>query len=535
MDSGSATEVLVMDEFPGYFPEGHCPVGGVTDRGDFHSPFRSRGFQIDSARKLCKSYGYSHVAQVFTDTATKGSTQVHGLHYWKGSGGRATIILGGSFGLLRSRQLSDTPGTDPYMLRFDSLSQLGPAWTGFPSADPGSDTGASFLFGCFAEFGDSLYYCNGADWPIRIDDLHSLFAKSATLAPYYRAMGVFHPGLDNLSDLQIGLALYPGKRSAAESGYNVTTYGLYVASVVSKFGESPPRVIGTPHVNEYLGSGGFPLVYVDWPDFDTHILGVRLYRTPLGSATPQLVTEMRRPSPYFIDTVADSGLGYALPYDTGLPSNFRLLATFQERLFGVGGYGRPNRVACSKAGYPDVWPPTFEIPLGSDLGTRMITQLRMVNGDFYLFLDRGILRLVGSSPENYTFRMHNDFVGCIAPRTLFPWQDGVVFLSRDGLYFFNGTELRPLGLTGPGWEALGVLPWRLACGAVSHDRYYLSYRDDTSAKWEDEVLNPVAGTVPNRTLVVNMRNGAVGIIDDWAFGQSTPYESSEALVLSFPG
>lgn len=527
MADGASTEVYIQDKFPGF-----RSLGGVSDPGAYYDPYRSRGFQIDWEGKLVKSFGYSQVAQVFDDTGSLIPTQYHGLHYWRGAGGLSTIILCGSFGALRSRQVCTTPGTTPFLLRFEALSLLGPAWNTQPSADPGSDTGAAFLYGSYAEFGDNLYFANGLDWPIRIEGLHSLFAKSSIRAPYYRAMGVHHPTLNDGSCVTMGLSKYYGRFSYG-GGTNVTSRGVYVVSVVSRFGEGPPIVLGTPTGSVVTLGGGFPIFKVTWDAFDAHITAIRLYRTPNASATPQFVADILRPVTSFLDTVPDSDLGYGIPYDTGLPCNFRLLVAHQDRMWGIGGYGRPNRVACSKAGYPDVWPATFEIPIRADLGVRTIQEARTVNGELYLFLDRGILRLTGSSPENYAFVVHNDFVGCVAPRTLFPWRDGVVFLSRDGLYFFNGSSPQTIPFSGVGWDSLGSIDWRFACGAVSHDRYYLSYRDDTGQKYVYGGTDPAAGYAPNRTLVVNLEGGQVGAIDDWAFSQSTPYGQVEAIVLGF--
>jgi hypothetical protein len=527
---GAPTEVYVQDKFPGF----RSP-GGVSDPGAYYDPFRSRGFQIDREGKLVKSFGYSQVAQVFDDTGSLVPTQYHGIHYWSGSGGLSTLVLCGSFGTLRSHQYCVTPGTTPYLLRFEALLMLGPPWNAQPSADPGADTGAAFLLGSFAEFGDNLYFANGLDWPIRIEGLHTLFAKPSIKPAYYRAMGVYHPTLNDGACIVMGLSKYSGKYSYG-GGTNVTSHGVYVASVVSRFGEGPPVVLGTPVDSLAKVEKGFPIFSVVWAFFDEHITAVRLYRTPNASATPQFVADILRPVTSFLDTVPDTDLGYTIPYDTGLPCHFRILVAHQDRMWGIGGYGRPNRVACSKAGYPDVWPATFEIPLSADLGVRTIQQARVVNGELYLFLDRGILRLAGSSPENYVFVVHNDYVGCVAPRTLFPWRDGVVFLSRDGLYFFNGSSPQPIPstpLSGVGWDSLGSIDWRFACGAVSHDRYYLSYRDDTGQKYVYGGTDPVAGYQPNRTLVIQLETGLVGVIDDWAFSMSAPYGQVEAIVLGF--
>jgi len=191
-------------------------------------------------------------------------------------------------------------------------------------------------------------------------------------------------------------------------------------------------------------------------------------------------------------------------------------------------------LACSKAGYPDVWPALFEINLKSGLGKPEITQMCVIRDALYIFLREGILRVVGSSPENYQVSSISDFVGCIAPRTLFPWRDGVVFLSKDGLYYFNGQTLSKLAEQLPGildTAATGMQGWQRACGAVSKDYYYLSYRDDSGRSWRDAENDPEGREEPNRTYAINMINKRVGVIDDWAFSVSTPMEQNESLVI----
>lgn len=530
-----ATRVSVISDFLGFHQGMVCPFGGVTDLGDARGAYHSRGFRITSAGKVEKAGGFSQLGQAFATDSTVEISQIHGMHYWKDTSGGSSIILAGTFGLVRSITKSDAPGTNPYMLRFDTLSQAGPAWTALPSSDPATDAGPGYLFGCFAEFEDRLYYCNGVDWPLRVNTLSELMAYQGNLR--YNAMGVHIPTLE--SCITPYRTKYFGIRSTT-SGASALSSAVYLATVVTPYGESPPQAVGTVGSGEtdWSDEGTYQIFEIDWTTMwsgsYSPVLEVRFYRIPRAGMVAQYAGSAAVGEETWMDTVEDSGLGVTLPYDSGLPSTFRLLCAFEDRMWGVGGYGRYNRVACSKAGYPDVWPGTFEIPLSAAAGTRQITQLKVVNGSLFLFLDRGILRLMGSSPENYQFTFQNDFVGCIAPRTMFPWQDGIVFLSFDGLYFFNGTELRKLVGDRIGFESLGTVPWNRACGAVNHEYYYLSYRDDSGQKWNhssDDAYTPLAGEELNRILVINMNNGRVGVIDDWAFSLSTPYEHTEAIVL----
>lgn len=541
MDLGGRSEsVFAIKEFGGYTTKASGQPGTIVDRGEEYSPYRSRGFHVDSFGKLVRARGWSQICQLFGHTEM---SQVHGMHYWRGGGVGSTVILAGTFGLKHGRigRIDDT-STDPWYYEWVPMTQIGPTWISQPSTDPGTNEGPAYLYGCFAEFRDRLYYCNGVDWPIRIDGLHHLFAKSTfehsgETGPVYSAMGVFAPQIETDSDAFASIrSNYSGLRAGASDTnlYGITTYAV---SVVSKYGESPATIVPPPSRDSVGASpeGTAPIFYVtDWSKYADYITAVRIYRLAEAHTVMQSVGDIPRGDYSLMDIQSDGELGYTVPTDTGLPSNFRLLATFEDRMFAVGGFGNPNRVACSKSGYPDVWPALYELKLSASLGTRMITQMKVLNGSLYLFLDEGILRMYGSSPENFGFSPVSEFIGCIAPKTMVPYTDGVVFLSKDGIYFFNGSQLRKVtdSLSGVvDGTTPGSMGWHRACGSAAREYYYLSYRDDGPRVWEDADSLPQAGDDPNRTYKINMTNGRVGVIDDWAFSLSTPYEGTESLVV----
>ena len=532
--------VFNLQDFGGFTTKSSGVPGMIVDRGDEYTPFRSRGFYVDGYGKLVRMRGWSHLSQIFGHTEM---SQIHGVHYWRGGGVGSTIILAGTFGLKHGRVARiDGNAADAWYYKWIAMTQIGPTWMVQPSTDQGTDEGPTYLYGCFAEFKDRLYYCNGIDWPIRIDGIHHLFAEAAfehsgETGPIYSAMGVYVPTLNSsATTFDSTRTKYVGLRSDS-SQMNVSGKATYAVSVVSKYGESPAVLIPSPAISSTGGSpeGTAPIFYVQtWANYADYITAVRVYRLPAAGTVMQHVGDIPRGDYSLLDTLSDGELGNPVPTDTGLPSNFRLMAAYENRMFAVGGYGNPNRVACSKAGYPDMWPALFEIQLSASLGTRMITQLWVLNGSLYLFLDEAILRMYGSSPENYGFVPVSEFIGCVAPKTMMSHADGVVFLSKDGLYFFNGSQLRKIteNLSGVlDGTTPGSMGWQRACGATSREYYYLSYRDDGSRSWASATQYPQAGDDPNRTYKIHMGTGKVGVIDDWAFSLSTSYEGTESLVI----
>lgn len=517
---------FTITDFLGYTAEFTGPPGVIADLGEFHTPMRSRGFQIGTDGSVEKSKGYSVIGQVFD---TDYLYQCHGIHYWKGGGVGSTLLFAGQFGLKFSISKSESSGTHPYMLRFATTYLDGPyiAWPTDPSYSAVDGLGPYWLFGNFAEYQDRIYYCNGMDPPKRIDGIHSLFVNSTISNPRFSAMGVSEPSLT--SSLNVYYPAYAGKRADA-AGVNTTHPFSYFVSAVSKYGESPLKAVDVP---TYVDETAYAIFELDWSYVSDFVTAVNIYRIPKGGLVPQFVGSISRNSTY-IDISTDADLGGPAPTDVGRPSNFRLLCTFEDRMFAVGGFGQANRLACSKAGYPDVWPALYTLSLGSSLGSRMITRLENINGSLYVIMDAGILRMYGSSPDNYAFQSISMDVGCIAPRSMVPKDDGRVFLGNDGIYFFNGASYRKIGgsiVTELHRRTKGSRDLRHACGAINGDYYYLSYRDDSEKKFLSETEDPIPGTMPNRTLVLNMSNDRVGVIDDWAFALSTPYEHNQSIVL----
>jgi hypothetical protein len=154
--------------------------------------------------------------------------------------------------------------------------------------------------------------------------------------------------------------------------------------------------------------------------------------------------------------------------------------------------------------------------------------MQVINGTLYFFLDSGILRLFGSTPDNFSFQVVSDSLGLISPRSLFPFQDGVCGMSARGPFVFNGQDLRVLGqaaVTDLMSASRGSMDFSQSCMAVNGDFIYLSYRDDSEKK-----MSGVQGNSPNRTLVINTLNDRVGVVDDWAFSQSTPLDGGRSVV-----
>lgn len=70
------------------------------------------------------------------------------------------------------------------------------------------------------------------------------------------------------------------------------------------------------------------------------------------------------------------------------------------------------------------------------------TGLYSLNNSLYVFQRRAIWRLYGNSPANFELRNVTNEIGMLDRRTLVEWNDILIFLSDQGVQFFDGSNLR---------------------------------------------------------------------------------------------
>jgi hypothetical protein len=379
--------------------------------------------------------------------------------------------------------------------------------------------GDEFSFGCFEPYGDALYYADGVNPPLRItlDDTGWLTAK-------FTGVPVFFSDFLAIDRKPIAaLSSVPG----ASFTYAVTT--------LSKWGESPAssfrfrNISTTPEQSEGEAGGptGFsPTFIIDWTRVDSSVTHVNLYRDSVLGKDLQFVARVPRGVSSYVDSARDSDLGYGIPLDNGKPANFRLLRSWNDQMFAVGGYGKRNRISVSKVFYPDVWPPQYEIDTGVIGEGEDIVQLWVINGTLYVFCREKTFRISGFSAEDYSLDLVSSYLGCAAPRSLQPYKNGVVLLTTQGVKFFNGSSYEDISQPIDAVlriEAPGSVPTDTAVGAVTGDFYYLCMNISGLAVTDE-------GNFPNRTWVCDLRSREWGVKNKGSFYLSTPFRSDQALI-----
>lgn len=118
----------------------------------------------------------------------------------------------------------------------------------------------------------------------------------------------------------------------------------------------------------------------------------------------------------------------------------------------------------------------FNLSLTSD---DEITSINYFRGSYIIFTRKSIWKMRGNLDQgNITFEILNDSIGCIAPKSVKPFNNTLVFMSRDGLYkikqnfYLDGLE----NVDKIDKRILGVLPeFSTTYEAMLYDEQYILY------------------------------------------------------------
>jgi hypothetical protein len=521
----SEPKTYVIDDFPGIFfgiSKSKLPPGALVDWGESKGTAgRTYNVQVTNEGELQNAIGYSYVTH-FVSAGNPDFGVPNSIFSWSPPQGGSFLFAGTSTGVFLFSMTglpATTDTTDRALYNLTAcLDAASPSWNPTPYL---SDT---LRKGRFVPYRNSLYYCDGVSYPLRIE-----YSSAMTAYP----MGMFCPGISGVVDIgSVSPSIYYGSSNKVISG------GVYYATLLSWFGESPAYILpmeGTSSAVEEAGHVRFNVINLDgWASnmMPPHVYAVNVYRSSQLGDTPRWVTTIKRGQRTYLDTRSDADLGYPIPLEVGLPANFRLMQVFEDRMFGVGGFGSPNRIACSIRGYPDVWPATYELALPDSGKNSVITDMQEINASLYIFMEDRILRLRGTGPENYYFDLVSDYIGCVSSRTMASWNDSKVFLSKRGVYLFNGSRLARISDPIQGLfreNTLGTIGFSNAAGTVVGDQYYLSLNESSSRLGGQSYAGSVTN---NRVYSINLANNRVGVKNDGTFIQSCSLGGSESLVLS---
>ena len=131
----------------------------------------------------------------------------------------------------------------------------------------------------------------------------------------------------------------------------------------------------------------------------------------------------------------------------GTPPNMKSISLHSERLWGTGVKAYPNTVYYSDDLNPENWTggtdASGEIYLPTWDGGVCIG-VSTIFSDLVIFKTNNIYRVLGTYPAVYEVKQVYSATGAIAEKTIVSAADKAFFLSKDGLYYYNGVSAFPL-------------------------------------------------------------------------------------------
>ena len=131
----------------------------------------------------------------------------------------------------------------------------------------------------------------------------------------------------------------------------------------------------------------------------------------------------------------------------GTPPVAKSISLHAERLWATGVKAYPNTVYYSDDLNPENWTggedAAGEVYLPTWDGGVCIG-VSNIFSDLVIFKTNNIFRIVGTYPSVYEVKQVYSSVGSIAEKTIVSGNDRAFFLSKDGLYYYNGVSAYPL-------------------------------------------------------------------------------------------
>lgn len=163
----------------------------------------------------------------------------------------------------------------------------------------------------------------------------------------------------------------------------------------------------------------------------------------------------------------------------------RFVKTFQAYTFlanvTVGGTAYASRIYYSNINTVGTWTASDFVDVSRDDG-QTITGLRALGDRLVIFKDRSIwiAQFTGDADVPFQFSPTNSAVGCISNFSVQEIDNGLVFLSWDGLYYFDGFNAYKisdrLNSTFKNDITLSSLQYAVSCYQHEKNRYWLALK-----------------------------------------------------------
>ena len=148
----------------------------------------------------------------------------------------------------------------------------------------------------------------------------------------------------------------------------------------------------------------------------------------------------------YVDNKSDSELGAAGPTDQGAPPKYKIIITFQERLFAVDDID-PQFLYYSELGEPFTWPSTNFIKISDGDGEK-ITGLGIQGNSLIVYKENSVylIYMADTDPSNWQRVKSNSKYGCASHNSIVDFENLQLFLGQQarkitGFYAFTGLAI----------------------------------------------------------------------------------------------
>jgi hypothetical protein len=158
------------------------------------------------------------------------------------------------------------------------------------------------------------------------------------------------------------------------------------------------------------------------------------------------------------------------------PPEGKYLELHVERLFIAGNATYPSRLYWCETGDETDWPAVNYMDVGEDDGG-VIVGIAKLGQTLMIAKDNGWYRLWGNSTDTWELKPVLGLPGCIAPRSLVKAIGGLIWFASEGLYYYDGANMKDLSSESVRPIAKDILgaDLQLVCGIYYDAKYLLSY------------------------------------------------------------
>lgn len=189
-----------------------------------------------------------------------------------------------------------------------------------------------------------------------------------------------------------------------------------------------------------------------------------------------------------------------------------------DRLWVAGNKDNPDRIYFSTAGVNGADIEDFTVPLAEEDEINMhggfidvrsydgskIIGMKTIFNSIVIFKEKSAYKVYGSSPSNYQMIQLFSCSGAIADKSIVTGNNGAYFLSRDGIYFYDGTNINLVSQKIKSTISKMNLNYASkAVGIYIHNKYYLAIPTGNST---DNNTLIVLDTINNSYMIYNVGN-----------------------------